>query len=859
MPFPPGTRLGSYEVSSLLGAGGMGEVYRAHDTRLGRDVALKVLLGEVSADPDRRRRFESEARSASALNHPNIVTVYDIGTHESTLYVAMELVEGRTLRELIVAEALPSRKLLDLAVQIADGLAKAHAAGIVHRDLKPENLMVTRDGYVKILDFGLAKLIEPARDSKELSALATMAAAPATQPGTVLGTAGYMSPEQASGADVDFRSDQFALGAILYEMSTGRRAFQRKTGAETLVAIIREEPESIGQVNPGTPAPARWIVERCLAKDPEERYASTKDLARDLRSVRDHLSEASGQASAVSLAPARKWGARWLVPAALALLAGAALGILLGRSAAKARPDSPVSLQRLTYQRGAIYSARFAPDGQSIFYGASWEGRPLELFSTRPDSPESRSLGLPADVLSISSAGEMAISMGRRTAIGFEATGTLARVALGGGTPREVLESVQDADWAPDGSNLAVARWEGETRRLEYPAGKVIFQSAGWVSHVRFSPDGKLLAFLDHPQRGDDIAVVKVVDTGGKLRLTGPSASSGLIWSPKGDEVWSTTNRLQATSLSGKTRVIWAFPGDGSLEDIAPDGRALFIRETRRRETAGLAPGETTERNLTWLDWSNPRDISADGTTLLFDEESSSPTGRYLVYLRKTDGSPAVMIGRGRSFALSPDGRWAVAAAELASTQLILLPTGTGEVKGLPPANVRCQWATWFPDGRRLLISGSEPGRGPRLYVRDLPDGQPRAITPEGVTTFRHAVSPDSKWIPAVGPDGGLAMYPVEPGPPRPIPGVAPGEQAIRWCADGRCLYLLLPGRGSESARLSRLDLATGQRTLLKEIRPADPAGVTSIGPMVITPDGKSYVYSYRRSLQDLYIVQGLR
>jgi eukaryotic-like serine/threonine-protein kinase len=835
----------------------MGEVYRARDTKLDRPVAVKVLPSEVAGDQDRRRRFEAEARAASALNHPNIVTVYDIGSVDSTIYVAMELVEGRTLREWIVAERLSTRKLLEIAVQVADGLAKAHAAGIVHRDLKPENLMVSRDGYVKILDFGLAKLVDLASSTPDLSAIPTIAI-PATQPGTVLGTVGYMSPEQASGGTVDFRSDQFSFGAILYEMVTGHRAFQRQTGAETLVAIIREEPEPIGKLSPATPAPVRWIVERCLAKDPEERYASTKDLVRDLRSARDHLSETSGSAPAVPLPPSPSRRRAWLLPAALALVGGAALGIVLGRSTVKAKPDSSISLQRLTFQRGAIFSARFAPDGQTIVYGAGWEGRPVELFSTRPDSLESRPLGLPpADVLSISSAGEMAISMGRHHLLGFESIGTLARVALGGGTPREVLERVQDADWAPDGSKLAVARWAGQTRQLEYPVGNVIYRSAGWVSHLRFSPDGKLLAFLDHPQRGDDMGLLKVVDAGGKLRLTGPSATSGVTWSVGGDEVWSTAGRLQATSLSGNTRVIWAFPGDGSLEDIARDGRALFIRETRRRETAGLAPGETTERNLTWLDWSNPRDISSDGSTLLFDEESISPTGRYLIYLRKTNGSPAIMLGRGRSFALSPDGRWALAATQLASNQLVLFPTGPGEARPLAPANVNCQWATWFPDGRRILISGSEPGKGPRLYVRDVPNGQPRAITPEGVTTFRHSISPDGKSIAANGPDGKLALYPVEPGQPRPMPGVVPEDQPVRWSVDGRSLFVLSPGE--TSARVSLLDIATGQRTLWKELRPPDPAGVLSVGPIVMTPDGKSYVYSYRRSLKDLYLVKGLR
>src|SRR6478736_5412010 len=334
-----GRTLAQYRVTASIGAGGMGEVYRATDTRLGRDVAIKVLPAAVAADPERRQRFEQEARSASALNHPNILTVYEVGETDGTTFIAMELVEGKTLRELLAAgEPLPTKRLLDVAVQTAEGLAKAHGSGIVHRDLKPENLMVSKDGYVKILDFGLAKLTETV--APDSSVLPTMIGA--TEPGTVMGTAGYMSPEQASGQPVDFRSDQFALGAILYEMATGRRAFQRKTGAETLVAIMREEPESLTQLAPKAPAPVRWIVERLLSKDPEERYASTKDLARDLKSVRDHLSETSTSVSGALEAaePARARRRGWMVPAALALLLGAALGFVLHAKTGK--PASPI-------------------------------------------------------------------------------------------------------------------------------------------------------------------------------------------------------------------------------------------------------------------------------------------------------------------------------------------------------------------------------------------------------------------------------------------------------------------------------------------------------------------------------------
>src|SRR5512143_2299375 len=268
----------------------MGEVYRARDARLGREIALKVLPVELSDDADRLSRFEQEARSASALNHPNIVTVHDIGRAGDVSFIAMELVEGKTLRELGASGPLPVRRTLTIATQIAEGLGKAHGAGIVHRDLKPENVMVTKDGFVKLLDFGLAKLFVAPTD-KESGA--PTAIPQETQPGTVMGTVGYMSPEQASGRPVDFRSDQFALGSILYEMATSKRAYQKNTGAETRTAIIRDEPEPVAQVNPKAPAPFRWIVERCLAKDPDERYASTRDLARDMANVRARASEES--------------------------------------------------------------------------------------------------------------------------------------------------------------------------------------------------------------------------------------------------------------------------------------------------------------------------------------------------------------------------------------------------------------------------------------------------------------------------------------------------------------------------------------------------------------------------------------
>src|SRR6266540_2957618 len=299
-----GSRLGPYEILAPLGAGGMGEVWKARDPRLGREVAIKVLPEELAADHERLKRFEREARAASALNHPNIVTIHEIGEADGRAFLVMERIEGQTLRELLEDGPLSSRRLLSIACQIADGLARAHEGGIVHRDLKPENVMVTKEGFVKILDFGLAKLTPPETKVASLTEMPT--ASVGTAAGIVLGTVGYMSAEQASGKPVDFRSDQFSFGVILYEMATGRRAFRRNTPVETLSAIIREDPEPIGSVNPQAPAPLRWIIERCLAKNPEDRYVSTRDLARDLASVRDHLAEMSLSGISVGVPPRRR-------------------------------------------------------------------------------------------------------------------------------------------------------------------------------------------------------------------------------------------------------------------------------------------------------------------------------------------------------------------------------------------------------------------------------------------------------------------------------------------------------------------------------------------------------------------------
>ena len=865
MTLNPGSRLGPYEIVAALGVGGMGEVYRARDARLGREVAVKVLPAELSSDQDRVRRFEQEARSASGLDHPNIITIYEIGSADSTLYIAMQYVEGKTLRELLSSGPLPTKKVLDISVQIAEGLAKAHAAGIIHRDLKPENVMVSRDGFVKILDFGLAKLTAPQTEEQLSEGPTAMAG---TRPGLVMGTVGYMSPEQASGKALDFRSDQFSLGSILYELSTGKRAFQRGTTAETLTAIIREEPEPLGAINPRAPAPLRWIVERCLAKEPEERFETTRDLARDLASIRDHLSDAvvvSGEAQAAAPAARRMRLWPFLLGAAGAVAVTALGSFSLGRNAGKIQPPS---FRQLTFRRGSISSARFAPDGQTVLYGTSLEGKPSEVFVSRPESPESRPFGMPgASVLAVSKSGEMALSLGQHIVGPFMASGTLARMSVAGGAaPREILEDVQWADWSPDGTSLAIVHEATGRNRLEFPIGKVLFETPGWISHLRVSPGGDEVAYIDHPVRGDDGGTVVVAGHSGKPKKLSEAFESaqGLAWAPAGGEVWFTgaksgVNRaLYAVSLSGKQRLIARIPGTLTLHDVSSGGRVVMTRDTNRQELLGSSSGEQKDRDLSWLDWSNASDISADGKTILFAEAGEGGGAGYSVYIRRMDGSPAVRLGEGNSQALSPDGKWALAITKVASEpQIVLYPTGAGETRTLPREGLVAQAAHWLPDGKQILFTASEPGHGSRLFLRDISGGKPRAISPEGYRSFPRTVSPDGKLVAVRGPDQRLYLYPLAGGEPSAIPGLTAEDTPTAWSADGRSLYVYR--RREVPAKVYRLDIATGQKDLWKELMPFDAAGVVSVSPPLIAPDGNAYAYAYIRTLSDLYLVDGLK
>jgi hypothetical protein len=673
-----------------------------------------------------------------------------------------------------------------------------------------------------------------------------------------MGTVGYMSPEQVRGLSVDHRSDIFSFGAILYEMLSGRPAFRRDTAAESLTAILKEEPPELSGDGSVSPTLDR-IVRRCLEKNPDERFQSADDLAFDLEFLVGDVP------SGPSTGKERRPGApalRWIV-LAVALL-GLPVAALVGRR--MALPPQPL-FHRLTFSRGTVYSARFTHDAETVVYGAAWEGQPCQLYSVRALSPDSTAPWLAnANVLANSSSGETAVQLGSRFHLDgwFEMKGTLARAPLFG-TPREVREDVLWADWLPDGSGFAVARDEKGRTQLEFPIGRVVYETGGWVSHLRVSPQGDQVAFLDHPVRSEPGGAVVVVSREGKKKTLsdGWASAQGLAWRPDGREIWFTAVRnglswaLLAVDLSGHDRLIYRSPKPLRVHDIARDGRILITQEDVRRGVFGLAPGGASERELSFLDSTVPMDLTTDGTRFLFDETPDAGGLNPTLYIRGTDGSPPVRLGEGGAVAISPDGNWALSLL-LHPGQLVLVPAKAGESRPLPRDALDYQFTGAFlPDGKGVVYMANEKGSAPKLYFQDLAGGKPRAFSPEGMSPGPVPVSPDGKLVAARGADRKLHLYPVDGGEVRSVPGAEDGDWPSRFAADGRSLFVYR--RGEIPCRLFRLDLATERRTIVKELKPADAAGTIAIPRVLVTPDARAYVYSVFSVLSDLYLAEGLR
>jgi hypothetical protein len=828
----------------------MGEVYRARDARLQRAVAVKVLPELFATDPERRARFERESQVVAALSHPNILAIFDVGVQGNIAYAVTELLEGETLRERLVSGPLALRRAVDYGVQIARGLAAAHDKGIVHRDLKPENVFLLPDGQLKLLDFGLARtMVDPTSVTITTS----------TVPGTVMGTVGYMAPEQIRGQSVDQRADLFALGAVLYEMLSGRRAFQRDTAAETMAAILNNDPPDLGDSEGHRSPGLERIVRHCLERSPAARFQSARDVAFAIEAL-------SGSSSEAALPPGAAVRGRWTwsLAAGLALLLGGGM-FVAGRRTVQPGSTGPVTYDTKTFDQTFIPTARFLPDGRSIVFSSAARGAIPELFVSRPNTAAPQRVGsAPAHLLSVSPSGELAVLLDPQFLQHRLYIGTLARMTLDA-APRPLLENVREADWAPDGASLAIVRSAGNADRLEFPAGRVLYETGGgYLSDPRVSPDGRRVAFFDHPARWDDRGWLKVVDTSGAVTtLTAEySGLEGLAWSRSGASIlFSATvagfGRYQprVVTASGAIRDRPLLPSTDSLfvQDVARDGRVVVIRMLQRFGLRARGAGTDPERDVSWLNASIQPHLSTDEKLVLFTNESETAGANYSVGYRTIDGGAVATLGDGTAMGFSPDGKWVLAWLPGDPQRLILYPMGPGAAVELDRGGLTSYSVSgWFPDSQRVFVCGRRSSAPPQCHQQRISGGAPEAVTPPGYWYL--SVAPDGRTMSAVAADFSWHHGSIGGGDLRPIPGIEKTEDVVGWTADSRAVFV--QSAPSNIARIDRLELGSGSRTPVRQIGLSE-AGVTGVFVTDYRADG-AYAYWYRHQPSTVFLVSGL-
>jgi eukaryotic-like serine/threonine-protein kinase len=809
MSVSPGSRLGPYEILSPLGAGSMGEVYRARDPRLSREVAVKVLPASLSSDPERLRRFEQEARAAGVLNHPNLTTVYDVGSHEGTVYLVSELLEGETLDDRLAEGPISPRRAIDYALQIARGLAAAHEKGIVHRDIKPENLFLTRGGRVKILDFGLARFA--GADGLPDEQATTWAK---TEPGLVLGTLAYMSPEQVRGHPPDARSDIFSFGAVLYEMVTSKRPFQGKSAADTISAILKEEPPEVSQADRPIPAALERIIRHCLEKQPEERFRSAHDLAFALEAAMG----ASDSISAALPAPARSaarsaWRSwRWILALGAALLAG----VLLDRLVRPPAQPRLVTFRPLTYS-GSDFSPSASPDGNTIAFASERDGRrriwvkqlsggnEVALTSGSDDDPRFSPDG--SSILFTRSEGSST---------------TLYRVPLLGGEPRKLVENASDGAWAPDsrrivfvrkslkdsvlGSSVFVAAADGAGARQ---IARVDDHALRWP---RWSPDGRTIALVDNGTAGAFRPVVLVDAETGRIRQVAPPGRGAAIaagWSGgAGDVLYTIAVRGSETRLvrhrdAGADRTLLWIPADSGIFDIIAPERLLY-------ETV------TTRQNLRTIP------VSAQ----------SRPDERWLTRGNSADRQPV----------FSPDGDWIVFTSNRSGNlDIWKLNLKTGAVRRLTEDAAEDWDPAMTRDGKSLIWSSARGGHL-EIWMADADGSGARQVTHDGVDAQNPTITPDGRWI--VYNSGNLAgngvwkIHPDGSGATRLVAGTTAHPEVS---PDGQyVLYLTGIQSQQETLRVARVT----DGSPVADVRiPIRRPGAIRVGRARWTPDGRAIAF----------------